>query len=272
MAVGYWQGGNGGPGGVDGKSAYQLALDEGFVGTLAEWLASLKGAAGADGEPGPAGPVGPSGADGAAGPVGPTGPTGPAGADGAQGPQGAQGPAGAAGAQGPQGIQGPIGSTGPAGTTGPQGPSGDASAVTCKLTADAAALTSTTLANVTGLSFAVTAGSYYSFEFVVLFQSAATTTGLRLGLTLPAATGYSASVDIPIAADGTAGTLHGWLTSSGDSVLGSGVQAAATTYAATIRGFVLPSATGTLQVQAATEVASSAITIKQGSHGIMRTV
>lgn len=34
--------------GEDGKSAYQIALDEGFEGSEAEWLASLKGA---DGEP-----------------------------------------------------------------------------------------------------------------------------------------------------------------------------------------------------------------------------
>nr|DAT57983.1 MAG TPA: hypothetical protein [Caudoviricetes sp.] len=32
--------------GVDGKSAYQLALDGGFVGTQAQWIASLKGADG----------------------------------------------------------------------------------------------------------------------------------------------------------------------------------------------------------------------------------
>ena len=32
--------------GVDGKSAYQLALDGGFVGTQEQWIASLKGADG----------------------------------------------------------------------------------------------------------------------------------------------------------------------------------------------------------------------------------
>ena len=29
---------------IDGKSAYEIALDHGFVGTEEEWLASLKGA------------------------------------------------------------------------------------------------------------------------------------------------------------------------------------------------------------------------------------
>ena len=32
--------------GTPGKSAYQLAVDHGFVGTEADWLASLKGADG----------------------------------------------------------------------------------------------------------------------------------------------------------------------------------------------------------------------------------
>ena len=47
--------------GRPGKSAYELALDNGFSGTEAEWLASLTGAQGETGSQGPAG------ADGAAG-------------------------------------------------------------------------------------------------------------------------------------------------------------------------------------------------------------
>ena len=45
-----------GPQGEDGKSAYQCAVDEGYIGTEEEWLASLKGTDGADGADGdPAG-------------------------------------------------------------------------------------------------------------------------------------------------------------------------------------------------------------------------
>ncbi len=53
------QGLQGDPGeaGVDGKSAYELAVDGGFVGTEAEWIASLQGA---DGEMGTVGPEGPT--------------------------------------------------------------------------------------------------------------------------------------------------------------------------------------------------------------------
>lgn len=35
--------------GADGKSAYQIALDNGFEGTEAEWLESLKGSGGGGG-------------------------------------------------------------------------------------------------------------------------------------------------------------------------------------------------------------------------------
>lgn len=56
-----------GEAGTDGKSAYELAVANGYSGTLTEWLASLKG------EPGPTGPQGEKGNDGAAGAVGATG-------------------------------------------------------------------------------------------------------------------------------------------------------------------------------------------------------
>ncbi|MCA1219882.1 collagen-like protein [Streptomyces sp. 8L] len=61
---------------VDGKSAYQLAIEAGFVGTVEQWLASLVGPAGATGEQGPRG---------AAGATGEQGPQGEAGAQGAPG-------------------------------------------------------------------------------------------------------------------------------------------------------------------------------------------
>lgn len=50
--------------GADGASAYELAVENGFVGTVQEWLASLVGADGATG------PQGPQGETGAAGPAG----------------------------------------------------------------------------------------------------------------------------------------------------------------------------------------------------------
>lgn len=149
VVCGCGSGGGGGEQGPRGYSAYEVAVMNGFVGTEAEWLASLEGQPGPQGIQGDIGPQGPAGADGAAGPagadgdsayqvavdngfvgteaewlvslVGPQGPQGdegpqgPIGADGAQGPQGPQGIQGVAGPEGPQGEQGPVGATGPQG-------------------------------------------------------------------------------------------------------------------------------------------------------------
>lgn len=78
----------GGGGGASGKSAYDIAVDNGFEGSEEDWLESLKGKDGAKGDQGEPGPKGDDGAQ------------GPPGADGADGQDGAQGPAGADGADG----------------------------------------------------------------------------------------------------------------------------------------------------------------------------
>ena len=76
----------------DGQSAYALAVQLGYTGSEAAWIASLKGA---KGDKGDTGAQGPEGATGATGPQGPQGPTGATGARGATGATGPQGPAGA---------------------------------------------------------------------------------------------------------------------------------------------------------------------------------
>lgn len=79
-------------GAFDGQSAYALAVQLGYTGSEAAWIASLKGA---KGDKGDTGAQGPRGATGATGPQGPQGPTGATGARGATGATGPQGPAGA---------------------------------------------------------------------------------------------------------------------------------------------------------------------------------
>ena len=56
-----------GPAGADGDSAYQVAVNNGFIGTEEAWLESLKGATGAQGEQGLQGVKGDTGATGATG-------------------------------------------------------------------------------------------------------------------------------------------------------------------------------------------------------------
>ena len=85
--------------GASGKSAYELAEENGYSGSESEWLASLKGAKGDKGEKGDQGPQG------------------------EQGIQGLQGPQGIAGAKGDKGD------TGATGEKGDKGEKGDAATI-----------------------------------------------------------------------------------------------------------------------------------------------
>lgn len=135
--------------GADGKSAYQIAVDNGYPDTEQAWLASLKGDKGDTGEPGAAGEKGEPGEKGdtgAAGKDGRDGTDGAAGRDGVNGASayeiavqhgysgsetawleslhgadGAKGDTGAAGAKGEKGDKGNPGETGAAGKDGADG-------------------------------------------------------------------------------------------------------------------------------------------------------
>lgn len=97
---------------IKGKSAYEVAVENGFIGSEVEWLKSLKGEKGEKGD------------QGIQGPKGDKGDTGAKGATGVQGPQGIQGPKGDTGSIGPQGPKGDTGAKGATGATGPQGAAG----------------------------------------------------------------------------------------------------------------------------------------------------
>ena len=108
--------GNQGPAGNNGLSAYQIALNNGFVGTETQWLNSLQGTPGQQGPTGPVGPQGLTGNNGLSayqialsnGFVG----TETQWLNSLQGATGQVGPQGPVGATGPQGPQGPSGSGG----------------------------------------------------------------------------------------------------------------------------------------------------------------
>lgn len=85
--------------GPAGKSAYEVAVDNGFVGTEVQWLESLVGS------------EGPPGIQGIQGPPGTDGQQGPPGADGKDGEQGPPGADGKDGEQGPPGEGVPTGGT-----------------------------------------------------------------------------------------------------------------------------------------------------------------
>ena len=101
-----------GESGADGKSAYQIAVDNGFVGSQSEWLASLKGATGASGAPGKDGASGSPGADGITPTIGTNGNWFLGTTDTGKPSRGAKGDTGASGIPGVDGVTPHIGDNG----------------------------------------------------------------------------------------------------------------------------------------------------------------
>lgn len=122
--------------------------------------------------------------------------------------------------------------------------------------------TANTMADVTGLSFAVTAGETYWFEFVIAYTAAATTTGSRWAINGPASpTALSYRSEYTLAATTTtvnSATAYNIPAASNATSLTTG-------NVATIWGTIKPSANGTVIARFASEVASSAIVAKAGS-------
>lgn len=100
--------------GTDGLSAYQIAVENGYVGTEQQWLLSLVGANGTNGTNG---------------------------TNGAKGDTGNQGIQGEQGIQGIQGIQGVKGDTGNTGAKGDKGDTGDSGIITFSTTGNSGAST-----------------------------------------------------------------------------------------------------------------------------------
>ena len=121
-----------------------------------------------------------------------------------------------------------------------------------------------TIADVTGLSFAVTAGNTYWFSFTIAYTAAAAGTGSRWSINGPAAptsliykSEYSLST--------TTRTVNEGLSTYDSPAASNATSAAAAANMAWIEGFIKPSANGTVIARFASEVASSAIVAKAGS-------
>lgn len=182
------------------------------------------------------------------------------------------GATGNTGAGGGAGATGTAGSAGAAGGTGATGPTGPSALTFVKLTADETGKTDANLVN-TGLSFAVVSGTYYKFRFDVVYRSTVLTVGLKIGLTTPTFTVFSARALIAgFAADGVGEPFAGNITSSGDSVISTAVVATGTDYVATVEGIILPSANGTLMLQYAAETTGATVTVRRSSAGELVTL
>jgi hypothetical protein len=165
------------------------------------------------------------------------------------------------GPQGIQGIQGETGAKGDRGDTGDTGASYPPRSVSTQDTVNNAS-GANTLADVTGLSFVVTAGTTYYFKAFIRYTSAATTTGSRWVLNGPALTALTYWSTYTLTA-----TSRTYITATAWNIpAASNASSLTAGNLAVIEGTVTPSADGTVQVRFASEISGSAITAKTGSY------
>ncbi len=117
-----------------------------------------------------------------------------------------------------------------------------------------------TIADVTGLSFAVVTGTYW-FRFVIDYTSAATTTGSRWSISGPTTSRLVYESRYTLTA--TTQTLN--ILTAYDSPAASNASSLTAGNVATIEGYATFTAPGTLTARFASEVANSAIVAKAGS-------
>ena len=122
-----------------------------------------------------------------------------------------------------------------------------------------------TIQDITGLSFSVTSTKTYYFKFIINYTSAAVTTGARFSINGPSITYLNYWSRYPNAANSI--TTNIGLNSYDSATLGtlSPVASSSIGMIAEIEGIITTSASGTLIGRFASEVASSAITVKPGS-------
>ncbi len=124
--------------------------------------------------------------------------------------------------------------------------------------------TANTIADITGLSFSVTAGETYFFRMTIAYTSALSTNGSRFSVQGPASPTFLAyrtqtalaSSSESLAVGLTAYDLPAAASTSSTSTGGN---------IAIVEGFITPSATGTVIGRFASELSSTAITAKAGS-------
>lgn len=122
--------------------------------------------------------------------------------------------------------------------------------------------TANTIADVTGLSFPVTTGHKYYFQFIIQYTAAATTTGSRWSINGPGGTmRYRSSYSLTT----TSETVNSGLTAHDTPAASNATSAATAGNTAIVEGFYEATADGNVIARFASEVASSAIVAKAGS-------
>lgn len=122
-----------------------------------------------------------------------------------------------------------------------------------------------TIADVTGLSFSVTAGKLYWFKFIIYYTAAATTTGSRWGVHCSAGTAANLSMTSEYSLTTTTTTRNANVQGFDLPAASNATSAATGNNMAVMEGYFIPSADGTFIARFASEVSSSAIVAKAGS-------
>jgi hypothetical protein len=137
-----------------------------------------------------------------------------------------------------------------------------------KLTADTATTQIFPGLPIGGLTFNVTSGTYYRFDFFILWTASNASGGLKIKMTTPTTTTFGASVAIGGSVVQAKGTdWNGYIsTIATDSVDATTTAVATTQYPCHVFGAILPSANGVVTVLFNAANASYTTTIKQGSY------
>ena len=134
---------------------------------------------------------------------------------------------------------------------------------TVRLAADVTNNT-TTLANVTGLALALAANSTYQVHGRIMFQTAATTNGIRLTQTVPSGATVVAQWSTPTSL--TASTLANQRAADAGATTTAIDTANANTLATTSILVITAATAGNLQIRCASEVSGSTAVAKAGSN------
>lgn len=123
----------------------------------------------------------------------------------------------------------------------------------------------TSFTAITGLAAPVESGKFYMIEAYIIRLTAATTTGSQFAIGNVAMTSMVLSEFASNLASTTASTSVSGTATAVDTAIVAEATGPAGNVLAVIGGMINPSASGTVQLKGASEVAASAITVKAGS-------
>lgn len=128
-------------------------------------------------------------------------------------------------------------------------------------------MSSLTPANVAGLAFSITGGISYRFRFMFACNASLINLGARVAVTGPVFTSFIAMVSGIVTSGGTAAMYSGYLSNYADVVNINGLPTKNVDAPVAVEGFILPSASGTIQLQVGAGALAAPLTVRNGSVG-----